>query len=107
VKWGCDSDTAEPLCHISPCPFCNGLRDECVHCTGSNNVPIYRCPNKLVTQRHLDAISAANLVEHGILPDPGGWQDQANTFVRAFPLLCNEVNYWRRHAADMAAKRSK
>jgi hypothetical protein len=58
-------------------------------------VPVRRCPNKLVTRRELDMVTAAALVENGVLPDVGGWQDQSATFTAAWPIVMHEINHWR------------
>lgn len=58
-------------------------------------MPVHRCPNKLVTRRELEAVTAAAMVEQGVLPDEGGWQDQPATFTAAWPLLMEEINHWR------------
>lgn len=70
-----------------------------------------RCPMSLVTDRELGAVSAALLVERGVLPDEGAWNQQAYSFVRAFPLLCREIAHWRQVAMqreiDRAHKRGR
>lgn len=70
-------------------------------------MPLHRCPNQLISNRELEAVQAAALVEHGHLPDAGGWQDQAATFVEAYPLLMREINHWRGVARDMAMRNAK
>lgn len=40
-------------------------------------------------------IGAVALVEQGILPDPGGWMDQAAVFTQAYPIVANEIAHWR------------
>lgn len=47
------------------------------------------------------------MVEQGILPDSGGWQDQATLFVQAYPLIANEVNKTRAAIQERATKRAK
>ena len=106
TKWGCDAPAAEPITSISPCPFCRGGQASCVHCGGTDEVPIFRCPNKLVTNREIDVIAAAAMVERGVLPDPGGWNDQASTFVQAFPFLTREFAHWQRVHQEQAAKKA-
>jgi hypothetical protein len=94
-QWGCDEPTSEPLTFIAPCPFCSGENEHCPECHGNQNgIPVHRCPNSQVTQREFDMINAAVLAERGTLPDPGGWQDQAATFVRAYPLAVREIAHW-------------
>lgn len=76
--------------------FCAGSRPDCAHCRGEDRIPIHRCPRALATKRELDCVTACGLVEHGILPDPGGWQDQAATFTAAYPIVMSEIWHWRR-----------
>lgn len=54
-----------------------------------------RCPNATVSRTDLAVISAVLMTERGILPDSGGWHDQAAAFVAAFPLVCDEIASWR------------
>lgn len=65
-------------------------------------MPIFECPNKLVQRVHLDYVTACAMTERGIMPDPGGWQDQATTFVQAFPLVMREMAHWREVARKKA-----
>lgn len=105
--WGCDEPAPEPVLWIEPCPFCAGRNPACDQCSGTDRVPIMRCPQRLVTQRELSAVSAALLVERGVLPDAGGWEQQAHTFVAAFPLLCSEIAHWRQVASQRAIEQAK
>ncbi|MBL8752272.1 MAG: hypothetical protein JNK15_03140 [Planctomycetes bacterium] len=50
-------------------------------------------------------LRATTLVEIGVLPDPGGWQDQAHTFVQAFPIARAELA--RHREAEMEDARRK
>lgn len=108
-RWGCDEETAEPIAFIAPCPFCSGPDSRCPHCAGNlDGVPVRRCPNSQVTRRELDMINAAVLAERGMLPDAGGWQEQAATFVRAYPIAAREIAHWtsvHHKVAMQAAKR--
>lgn len=94
---------------LAPCPFCRGGVAGCEECGGNNEIPIHRCPNKLVTSREIAAISAALMVERGVLPDPGGWMDQPATFVQAFPLITREIAHWQRvvHEHELAKAKRK
>lgn len=67
---------------------------------------MHRCPNQLVTRRELEIVQACALVEQGHLPDAGGWQDQAATWVQAYPLVMQEVQHWRGVAREIAMKRA-
>lgn len=70
-------------------------------------MPVFRCPNKLVTSRELGAITAAIQVEFGVLPEAGGWQDQAATFTAAWPLIMREVEHWRSVHRKLAMQKAK
>ena len=78
-----------------------------MHCHGSNKVPIFRCPNALVTRRELNVITACFQTEQGVLPDAGGWQDQAATFTAAWPLVMHEIAYWRGVAREQAMREAE
>ena len=106
-QWGCDSPTAEPMFWINPCPWCNGGTDHCTHCEGDGRIGIHRCPNTMATKKHVELVGAIMMVEQGILPDPGGWQDQATLFVQAYPLIANEVNKTRSAIQDRASKKTQ
>lgn len=106
MLWGCDAPADEPVFWLDPCPSCGGKRLDCQACDGTNRMPVFRCPQKLATARHRDVLLAALRVESGILPDPGGWQDQANTFVEAFPIAQAEIASWRAKHDELARKRA-
>ena len=105
-QWGCDQPTVEPLFWLNPCPWCNGMVDKCDHCQGEGRVGVPRCPNKMATSKHLELVAAVEMVEQGILPDPGGWQDQASLFVQAYPLVASEVAKMRNSIQEQATKKA-
>lgn len=70
-------------------------------------IPYFRCPNKLVTQREIEAVVAVARIETGILPDAGGWTDQAHTFVSAYPLIAQEIERWREKAAEKQRRKAQ
>ena len=84
------------------CFFCAGAREDCEHCHGTGEIPIHRCPNQLVTDAELECVNACFRTEQGVLPDPGGWQDQAAMFTQAWPLVMHEIAHWREVARDRA-----
>jgi hypothetical protein len=89
-----------------PCPFCAGELDQCQHCHGTNVVQLHRCPNQLATRREMDIVTACGLTEQGVLPDPGGWQDQSATFTAAWPIVMHEIRRWRQLAQKLAMDRA-
>lgn len=106
-QWGCDAPAAEPVFWIEPCHVCGGRQADCSQCQGQNRVPMFRCPNVLATDREIDCLVAASQVEHGVLPDPGGWQDQAATFVAAYAIARREIGYWQDKHREIAMKKSR
>jgi hypothetical protein len=44
---------------------------------------IKRCPSALVGARELRVVQYCGLIESGVLPDAGGWLDQAATYCDA------------------------
>lgn len=100
--WGCDEPTREPQFWIEPCPHCNGKNQDC-ECKGSNRMPVHRCPNAMATARDFDVLRSAVLTgESGVLPDAGGWNDQAATYVEAYPIARTEIAHWRAVAEKKA-----
>lgn len=65
------------------------------------------CPRRRVGAAHFAAIDAIVQMEFGILPAAGGMEDQAATFVEAFPLLLGELKHWRDVAQEVAQQRAK
>jgi hypothetical protein len=106
-RWGCDEPSEEPIAFLTPCLFCRGERDECEHCNGENRMPVHRCPNAVLDQAHFDVVSAVAMVERGVLPDAGGWQDQAAVFVSAFGLVTREIENWREVHREKAMRDAK
>lgn len=103
-RWGCDEATEEPQALIEPCPVCAGKNPSCEHCAGSNRMPVHRCPNALVDDNCRATLRAALMAEQsGVLPDSGGWQDQAATFVQAFPVAQQEIRHWQEVARRKAS----
>lgn len=47
-------------------------------------------------------MTACFQTEQGIMPDPGGWQDQAATFVAAWPVVMEEIRHWRHVTREQA-----
>lgn len=107
-SWGCFEATPddEPAYHID-CIWCSGRNEDCPHCGGTNRVPYHRCPNVLVNQPMLEMVSAVALVEHGVLPEPGGWNDQASTFCQAHPIVASRIGHEREAAMQKAANKNK
>lgn len=87
--WGCDAPTETPQ-FSAKCPFCKGKRVKCPHCDGTGDIDFHRCPHSYVGAREHEICQAVVMMESGILPHPGGWTDQAATFVDAAMLVASE-----------------
>lgn len=92
---------------VAPCPYCVGPLPSCPLCKGKNVVEFFRCPNVLLTPAAMEAVRAAAMVEVGILPDAGGWMDQAYTFVRAFPVIAKQAAFWKDREAESARRKAQ
>lgn len=106
-RWGCDTPTEEPQFWMGPCVWCAGHDEHCTHCAGHNRIPFHRCPHKLATREFIDVVQSVALVEQGVLPDEGGWFDQATTFVQAFNMVSNEIQRTRARLAEQAQQRAR
>lgn len=70
-------------------------------------MPIFRCPNKIATPELRDVLQSASAVEHGILPDAGGWHDQAATWVQAYPIAMQEIGHWMTVRREIERKKAE
>lgn len=50
-----------------------------------------RCPIKEVTSEGLEYLEAYKFYKNGLLPMPGGWLDQAQTFIEAIRIIETEA----------------
>lgn len=103
-EWGCFEPTEEPTWWIE-CVWCSGLDDDCPRCGGECGIPQLRCPNSLELRNELDIVSSVALVEQGVLPSPGGWDDQSAQFVAAHPIVASEIGKQRQAAMERAQKK--
>ena len=98
LKWGCDRPSESPWDRINPCPFCGGDNDDCPECKGSGRVPLYDCPNRVIRPEHRAMVEAVSMIRnHGILPDAGGWSDQAAMVSQCFGIVSSELAQWERY----------
>lgn len=105
-RWGCDEPAEAPVASIR-CPFCDGRDEQCGECHGTNAIDIHRCPNQIADERCRTALTAASMVENGVLPESGGWQDQPAKFVQAFPLMMRELRHWSDVGAEIDRKNAE
>ena len=81
-----------------PCPNCSDVEKVAYGCETETkqrehwirlgDIEINRCPYKMVKRYHYRIVQAASLLEAHILPDPGGWLDQAAAFCKAALIVC-------------------
>lgn len=84
--------------------MCDGEDAECPVCCGTNVLQFDRCPEAVLTRADRMFVQAAARVESGILPDDGGWMDQAATFVAGYPLVAQEIARWQRYYEEVDRK---
>ena len=107
MKWGCEERTIDPVFYIAPCVMCHGKDEHCRSCEGDNRVPMFRCPRQIATTHLTDIVQLVVLCELGVLPDAGGWADQAASFVQAYPIVSNEIARTRAKAQQQSMNRAK
>lgn len=78
-EWGCDADAPRDLFTIT-CTVCAGGDVDCATCGGRGQQPIRRCPASHGDRSLAHAFDAFLQLESGILPVPGGWLAQADSF---------------------------
>jgi len=105
-EWGCFEDAEDP-CFWMECIWCQGHDDDCPRCGGEGRIPHHRCPNSQVKPEHLAMVSAVALVEQGVLPASGGWDDQSAAFVEAHPIVASEISKAREAAMDRAQRKAR
>lgn len=70
-------------------------------------MPLHRCPRVTTPREALDVVQAALLVEAGVLPMAGGWNDQAATFTGAWRIVVREIQHWREVAREAAMREAR
>lgn len=50
-----------------------------------------RCPLKEITSEGLEYLEAYKFYKNGVLPMPGGWLNQAQTFIQAIGIIETEI----------------
>lgn len=104
VRWGCDAPAREPITVHDSCLVCHVGLPDCPACKGANTTPFYRCPHRVVKQRHVQVVDAiCAMVDCGVLPDDGGMQDQAAVFVASLPVLRPELAHWQNEQVKAAS----
>lgn len=61
---------------------------------------MHRCPARIVPQEAFDVFDYVELLEHGVLPEQGGWLDQAATFTEALAFVLREREAYRKKAQE-------
>lgn len=106
ARWGCDAPADKPVASIR-CFVCKGNDGDCRHCGGTGEMPVHRCPNQIADERMREVLTAASMVEHGVLPEAGGWRDQAATWVQLFPLAMAELRHWQDVRMEQERQKAK
>lgn len=74
-----------------------------MHCENHGSIQFFRCKSTYFDASHTDVVRSFLLLEKGVLPDAGGWADQAAQWVDAVTVVEREVEDYRRKAAKEAA----
>lgn len=95
--WGCERDTPIPLYQFE-CWACRANDDEeCKTCGGTRQVGLRRCPRSQLDEDAVALLAASNMLQAGVFPAAGSWEDQAATFCDAVVIVGSErAMYWER-----------
>lgn len=88
-EWGCDEPAARSTWTLT-CWRCGGEDEKCEVCAGRREVDQFRCPQSMAGPHERAVCASADLLEVGILPVAGGWEDQAATFCDAVRIALHE-----------------
>jgi len=73
-----------------------------VHCESHGSIQFFRCRSTHFDASHTDVIRSFFMLEKGVLPDAGGWADQASQWVEAVQVVEREVEGYRAKAMKEA-----
>ena len=94
----------QPVFYIL-CGKCGGLDPTCPKCE-EGNVPMYRCPRKLV-ENEPGVVEAYNACSrYPVLPNAGGLSEQTTGYHQALRVFESERNQIQREAAEKAKKKA-
>lgn len=86
VEWGCDEAARNDVFRTT-CPVCSGGDAECTRCEGSGTAGFKRCPQSMVDAETRALMDSYRAYTDGHLPAPGGWNDQARSWVKAVRVI--------------------
>lgn len=87
------------------CAACNEILKKERGCEQDSPIPdkwqigevsLQRCPLKAVDRRVFIYIKAYNFLQHGILPNTGGWLNQPAKFIEAMELIDYEISKYNK-----------
>jgi hypothetical protein len=73
------------------CPECTvATREQCRACEGTGRQIVDRCPGRTIPRIAWDVCRSVALLDVGILPVTGGWQEQSATWAEAMSIVARE-----------------
>lgn len=99
-RWGCDGPSTEGVLFEFDCVRCGGGDPACTRCSGTGQEQATRCPNAVATGTSLRVLDYVDMMEVGVFPVAGGWEDQSATFTRAVRFAASERAKIERRLAD-------
>lgn len=72
------------------CPDCSGADPYCSCAKSRGKVQIYECPMRLLPQDSASLVQDWQLLQIGILPATGGWDDQVASWCEVMVTLGSE-----------------
>lgn len=94
-RWGCDEECEPRRLSCVLCPA-DDPDPACQVCAGTGEWALNRCPNAYAGDEARRVVTAAGMIEIGVLPASGGWDEQTALFHQAAGLALRE----RREADD-------
>ena len=99
-EWGCDAEGDVKANYpngvvgdaYQTCPICpdSDADPACEICEGEGGWTLRRCPNAYTSHDDRKVVTCASMVDVGLLPVSGGWQDQTAWFQQAASLVLAE-----------------
>lgn len=104
-RWGCDGPSTEGVLFEFDCVRCRGEDPDCVRCSGTGTQHATRCAFATATPQSWRVVEYLDLVEIGVLPVAGGWEDQSLTFLQALRFAAGERSKIEKRLAEAGKHR--
>lgn len=104
-RWGCDGPSTEGTLFEYDCVRCAGQDPGCTRCAGTGIEKATRGAFSVIRPISIRVLDYVDLMEAGIFPVAGGWEEQSATFTRAVRFAANERAKIERRLAQAPPRR--